>query len=285
MEIVALNPSKPRARKRASKKGSKTMARRRNAKGQFLKKGGGRKRSTSRKRRYRRNPGEEAIMLANPSRGGRVRRYAKRAYHGARGFLGGLGLGEAARFMGGAMIGIGAAFLVRKKFGKVGDQRENWEIRDYVMAILGGLGASILAKHAFKVRPETSGAILKGSLALVAIKILQDEIVPQSDTLKNWIGAEGEGSWSGYGGAESMYGPGDLYLGEGETYVMGEDGQWRGIDEEGRAGLGALVAPGSLGEEMYGEEMYGEEMYGGLVAPGSLGADDPYASAYGRNRY
>jgi hypothetical protein len=284
MEIIALNPSKPRAKKRASKKGSKSMARRRNARGQFVKGGGGRKRAKSRKRRYRRNPGEEAIMLANPSRGGRVRRYAKRAYHGARGFLGGLGLGEAARFMGGAMIGIGAAFLVRKKFGKVGDQREKWEMRDYIMAILGSLGASILAKHAFKVRPETSGAILKGGLALVAIKILQDQIVPQSDTLRNWIGEGGEGSWSG----EELYGPGDLYLGEGgENYVMGEDGQWRGIDEGDRVGFGALVAPGSLGEEMYGEDMYGAA---GLVAPGSLGEDmygavDPYAAAYGRRGY
>jgi len=283
MEIVALNPGKPRAKKRASKKGSKAMARRRNAKGQFVKGGGGRKRSTSRKRKYRRNPGEEAIMLANPG-GGRVRRYAKKAYHKARGFLGGLGLGEAARFMGGAMVGIGAAFLVRKKFGKVGDQRENWEIRDYVMAILGSLGASIVAKHAFKVRPEMSGAILKGGLALVAIKILQDEIVPQSETLRNWIGEGGEGSWTG---AEELYGPGDLYLGEGgDNYVMGEDGQWRGIDEGDRVGFGALVAPGSLGEEMYGEEMYGAD----LVAPGSLGEEmygavDPYASAYGRRGY
>lgn len=244
------------------------MARRRNAKGQFVKGGGGRKRSTSRKRRYRRNPGEEAIMLANPTRRARVRRYAKRAYGAAKGFLGGLGLGEAAKFTGAAMIGIGAAFLVRKKFGKVGDQRENWEIKDYVMAILGSLGASILAKHAFRVRPETSGAILKGGLALVAIKILQDEIVPQSDTLRNWIGEAGEGSWSGFG-ADEMYGynPGDLYLGDGgETFVMGEDGQWRGIDEGDRVGFGGLVAPGSLGDEMYG-------------------AADPYATAYGRNRY
>ncbi len=264
MELIALNPGRKSPGKR---KGRKTMARRkRDSKGRFLTKGGGHKKSRKR-RKYRRNPGEEAIMLANPSRGGRVRRYSRKAVGAARGFLGGLGLGDAARFMGGAMVGVGAAFLIRKKFGKVSDQRDNWEIRDYVMAILGGLGASILAKHAFKVRPETSNNILKGSLALVAIKIFQDEIVPQSDTLKAWVGEGGEGSWSGLGYGEEMYGysPGDLYLGEGETYVMGEDGQWRGIDEGDRV-MGALVAPGSLGEEMYG-------------------AVDPYATAYGPRRY
>ena len=253
------------------------MARRRNAKGQFLKGGGGGGRKRSRKR-YRRNP-SEAIMLANPSRGGRVRRYAKRAYAGAKGFLGGLGLGGAFKFMGGAAVGIAAAMLCRKKFGKVDQSWKNWEIRDYVMAALGGFGVAAIARYGFKVKPETSGAMIKGALAVIMFRILQDEIIPQSPTLQNWIGAEGEGSWSG---AEEMYGynPGDLYLGEGETYVMGEDGQWRGIDEEARA-MGALTAPGGLG---YGEEMYGEEMYGGIQPPGSLGGD-PYASAYGRNRY
>jgi len=280
MEIIALNPG--RRGKRASKKGSK-MTRRRNKKGQFVKGGGGGgKRKRSRKR-YRRNPGEEAIMLANPSRG-RVRRYAKRAYAGAKGFFGGLGLGGALKFMGGAAVGIAAAMLCRKKFGKVDQSWKNWEIRDYVMAALGGFGVAAIARYGFKVKPETSGAMIKGALAVIMFRILQDEIVPQSPTLQNWIGAEGEGSWSG----EEMYGynPGDLYLGEGETYVMGEDGQWRGIDEEARV-LGGLTAPGSLGygEEMYGEEMYGEEMYGDpMTAPGSLGGD-PYATAYGPRRY
>ena len=272
MEIIALNPG--RRGKRASKNGSK-MTRRRNKKGQFVKGGGGGgKRKRSRKR-YRRNPGEEAIMFANPSRG-RVRRYAKRAYAGAKGFFGGLGLGGALKFMGGAAVGIAAAMLCRKKFGKVDQSWKNWEIRDYVMAALGGFGVAAIARYGFKVKPETSGAMIKGALAVIMFRILQDEIVPQSPTLQNWIGAEGEGSWSGYGGAESMYGPGDLYLGEGETYVMGEDGQWRGIDEEARV-LGGLTAPGSLG---YGEEMYGDPM----TAPGSLGGD-PYATAYGPRRY
>jgi hypothetical protein len=232
------------------------MTRRRNKKGQFVKGGGGGgKRKRSRKR-YRRNPGEEAIMLANPSRG-RVRRYAKRAYAGAKGFFGGLGLGGALKFMGGAAVGIAAAMLCRKKFGKVDQSWKNWEIRDYVMAALGGFGVAAIARYGFKVKPETSGAMIKGALAVIMFRILQDEIVPQSPTLQNWIGAEGEGSWSG----EEMYGynPGDLYLGEGENYIMGEDGQWRGIDEEAR-------------------------VLGGLTAPGSLGYD-PYATAYGPRRY
>jgi len=263
------------------------MTRRRNKKGQFVKGGGGGggKHKRSRKR-YRRNPGGEAIMLANPS-GGRVKRYAKRAYAGAKGFFGGLGMGGALKFMGGAAVGIAAAMLCRKKFGKMDQSWKNWEIRDYVMAALGGFGVAAIARYGFKVKPETSGAMIKGALAVIMFRILQDEIIPQSPTLQNWIGAEGEGSWSGYG-ADEMYGynPGDLYLGEGETYVMGEDGQWRGIDEEARA-MGALTAPGGLGygEEMYGEEMYGEEMYGDpMTAPGGLGGD-PYATAYGPRRY
>jgi len=285
MEIVALNPSKPRAKKRASKKGSKNMARRRDSKGRFLKSGGGRKHKRSRK--YRRNPGAE-IMLANPSRGSRVRRYAGRAVAGARSFFGGLGIGDSLRFMGGAGIGIAAAMLVRRKFGKVDQSWKNWELRDYIMAALGGFGAAALARYGFKVKPETSGAMIKGALSVIMFRILQDEVIPMSPTLQAWIGEGGEGSWSGYGADEMTgYSAGDLYLGEGETYVMGEDGQWRGIDESNRVGFGALTRPGSLGEEMYGEEMYGalsppgslgEEMYGEEM----YGAADPYASAYGR---
>jgi len=259
------------------------MSRKRDSKGRFLKGIRGSKRA-------RRNPAEE-FAFANPRR--RRRRtyrknpsaghYAKRALHHARGFLSGLGLGDAAKFAGGALLGMAASFLARKKFGKADKFSDKWEMRDYLMTILGGVGASLLAKNAFRASPNTAHNILKGSIAVVMLKVLQDQIIPQSSTMQAWFGGEaGEGAWNGYGAADpyllgasaETYQPGDLYLGEsGETFVMGEDGQWRPVDESHRMLGESLVSPGSLGEEMYGES---------LVSPGSLGGADPYAVAYAR---
>lgn len=248
--------------------------RKRNARGQFVKAGGSRKSSGKRRRRsYRRNPGEEMIFMPNPP--GRARRYAKRAYAGARGLLAGISAGEAIKFTGQAMMGIAAANLIRKKFGAVGDQRDNWEWRDYLMAGLGSLGASFVAKYLFRASPATSRNILMGGLVLIGYRLLQDEIVPQSDTLRNWIGEENpEGSWNGIGaGGAAGYLPGDLYVGDdGQTFVYGDDGNWRPADDSAR------LLPAAEG---YGETLAPPSGLGELVEPSRLGAD-PYSDAYGR---
>jgi len=250
------------------------MARKRGAKGRFVKgsgKGGGKRR-----RRYRKNPGME-LALANPS-GGRIRHYARRGARAAGGFLGNLGVGSALKAALPLGIGIVAASLIRKKFGSVGDQRDNWEWKDYLMAGLGTIGAAVGARHLFRASAQTSQMIMLGGLGLIITKILQDEIVPQSDTLKNWIGEEeAEGAWAGLGQGDQPAGylPGDLYMGDdGETFVYGEDGNWRNVDESARmlgaAGLGEepLRSPTNLGDPM--------------VRPGSLGGADPFLTAYRR---
>jgi len=254
--------------------------RKRDAHGRFLPKGkGGAKKGSGKKRKYKRNPGEEVIglALANPSKK-KIRHYAGRAYGAAKGFFGGLGLGDAVKFTGAAALGILAGHLARKKFGGVSSTSEKWQGRDYVVFGLGGLAASALARYGFKTKPATSTHIMMGTLAVIAEKILQDQIVPQSDTLKNWIGEEGEGAWNGagfaFGAGGEQYQPGDLYLGDdGRTLVMGEDGQWRPIDESHRlpaaAGIGALVEPGRMGDA----DMYG---IGALVEPSKLGDADMY---------
>jgi len=253
------------------------MARRRDSKGRFLPKGssggGGKKRKG--KRKYRKNPG-------NPSK---VGGYARRGAAHVRGFFGGLGLGQAAKVTLHGMIGIAAASMLRKKFGDVSDARNNWGWKDYLMAGLGALAASTIAKHVFRASPETSKNILVGGLVLIGYRILTDEVLPKNETLGKWFGEEGaEGSWQGLGaGEEPGYLPGDVMLGEeGEgDYVMGEDMNWRPIDDSHRQlpeysadgygqenvydGLGSLVSPGGLGQE----DVY--DGIGALVTPGGLG--------------
>jgi hypothetical protein len=273
MEILALNPGKNPRKKKHAAKGATKMARRRDSKGRFLPKGssgGGSKRKG--KRKYRKNPG-------NPSLSG-AKRAASRGAHHVRGFFGGLGLGQAAKVTLHGMIGIAAASMLRKKFGDVDDARGNWGWKDYLMAGLGALAASTIAKHVFKASPDTSKNILVGGLVLIGYRILTDEVLPKNDTLKKWFGEEGpEGSWQGLGaGEEPGYLPGDVMLGEGGEgdYVMGEDMNWRPIDDTHRqlpeyagqdeSAYDGLTNPGSMGEEGYG----------GLEQPSRLGAEGAY---------
>ena len=241
------------------------MARKRDAKGRFLPKGssggGGKKKG---RKKYKKNPG-------NPSKAGH---YARRGAAHVRGFFGGLGLGQAAKITLHGMVGIAAASLLRKKFGDVSDARDNWSWKDYLMAGLGALGASVVAKHVFRASADTSRNILTGGLVLIGYRILTDEVLPKNDTLSKWFGEEaGEGSWQGIGAGESAaaYLPGDVMLGDdGRDYVYGEDGNWRPSDDSHRmlpdysgedAGYDGLTQPGAMGEDGYG----------GLTQPGPLG--------------
>jgi len=234
------------------------MAKReRDSKGRFKKghRGGG----GNAKKKHRRNPG-------NPP--GTWRKRARRAYHTTRGFIGGMGLGEALKAMAQGTIGAGAGMLIRKKFGSVSNFSDNWEMKDYLMAGLGGVGAAIIAKHVFRASPATSRNIAVGGLLLVGIKLFQDELLQKSDTLKAWFGEESsEGSWAGLGAEDAGLLPGDVTMGDdGEPYVYGEDGQWRPADDSHRLmgngeELSGLYAPSNLGEEL-----------SGLYRPGALGA-------------
>lgn len=287
MEILALNPCQknPRSKKKkAAHKETKKMARGRDSKGRFLPKGrsGGSKKG---KRHYKRNPGNPPSTW---------KRRAKRAYHHGRGFVAGMGIGEALKTMAQGMIGAAAGMLVRKKFGTVGNFSDNWEMKDYFMAGLGGVGAALVAKMAFKASPATSRNIMVGGLALVGIKLLQDELIPKNATLQSWFGDDtfgdgAEGSWQGIGADEALM-VGDIQMGDdGAAYVYGEDGQWRPADDSHRLNgideLSGLVPPGKLGEENYYNGVGDEYSYGALVPPGNLGGlsmGEKFAAAYSR---
>lgn len=256
------------------------MARGRDSKGRFLPKGksGGKSKG---KKKYHRNPG-------NPP--GTWGKRARRAVHHGRGFIGGMGIGEALKTMAQGMIGAAAGMLVRKKFGTVSNFSDNWEMKDYLMAGLGGVGAAMVAKLAFKASPATSRNIMVGGLALVGIKLLQDELIPKNATLQSWFGAESaEGSWQGIGAEDALM-VGDVQMGDdGAAYVYGEDGQWRPADDSHRLSgpdeFSGLVPPGDLGDENYYNGIGDEYSYGALVPPGNLGGltmGEKFAAAYSR---
>lgn len=259
------------------------MAKRRNRKGQFVK--GGRT-STRRapktsRRRYRRNPGEELLGFVNPGPS-RARRFGRRGMA----ILGGIGAGHALKTAGAGLVGVLAAALIRRKFGKGENIQGTWEWKDYLMAGIGGLGASLVAKHLFKCSSQTAGNILNGALILIGFKLIEEKIVPSSSTLQNWIGAENpEGSWSGIGqeymGQDQTMGylPGDMYQADdGQTYAYGEDQYWRPINESHRM-LGADSGEGSWSG--YGDTLTRPGSLGDSMSPvGPLGEGDPYVHAY-----
>ena len=228
------------------------------------------------RRRARRNPGEElGLALANP-RGGRFRRAASRARGGLARGLSFAGIGPAIKSAIPALAGILAASLFRKKWGEASGSMEPWKGKDYAVAGLGTIAASMVGKGLFRLSESTANLINIGGIGIILYHLLQDVIVSKSPTLKNWIGEEsGEGSWTGASDTPPGYLPGDSMSGEdGATYVMGEDGNWRPIDESHRmTGYGAEVLrqPGALGDG------YGAEV---LRQPGPLGAIDPYDAAY-----
>lgn len=235
------------------------------------------KRKTTRRRKasrvyhvVKRNPDLGMLGLANP-RGGRIRRAYSRAKSGIGKGLSFAGIGAALKNAIPATAGILCANVARKRWGAAASNLSPWQGKDYLAAALGTMAGSMIAKGLFKVSSHTADLINVGGLALILNHLIQDQIVTKSPTLQNWIGQEpGEGSWTG----EEPYGylPGSTVTGEdGGTYVMGEDAQWRPVDESHRIGgtYGAdqLVNVGPLGDV--------------TSPPGPLGfGADPYKSAY-----
>lgn len=238
------------------------------------------RRSTSRAIvRVRRNPGEELALFNPELTRYRARRYARRAYQGGRGGL--AGIAGSVKNSIPMLVGALATKLVQRKWGDKTAESANWTWKDYLMGLVGGLAASLLAKHALRLSPHTSQRILEGSLLLVGYKIVTNELAPMSPTVSEWIGqdVEGsdaemyirgldaipsdEGSWSGsepyvvgqdvegedWEGAE----PGDISEDEaGRPYVLGKDGNFRPVDDSHRAVIGGfgevLQTPSRLGE-------------------------------------
>lgn len=241
------------------------------------------RRKTSR-RRYRRNP---EVYQTNP-RGGRMRRYARRA--GGR-LLSGLSVKGAIREGVPTIIGMFAAKLAARKFGG-GTETDptTWTWGTYLKAMAGALGGAFVANM---VRPGTGQKVLNGGLAFVLFKLVQNELIVKSPKALEWFGADetdlpevSGADWDGYGfGAD----PNVLQLdGEGTPWMMSDDGQMLPLDERHRMGLdgadwdGAEELDGTWGEALVSPGRLGEA----LVSPGRLGQDvrSDYISAY-RNAY
>lgn len=147
-----------------------------------------------------------------------------------------------------------AAKWAAKRFGSAATETDpsSWNYASYLK---GAAGAAIAGFLANMLRRGTGQKVLEGGLSLMAYKLIQNELIPNSPF------------WSGQLGATRV--PGTIESNaEGEPYILGEDMQWyplEGADDyrmmpDYSGYSDALVPPGPLGDA--------------LVPPGPLGASD-----------
>lgn len=228
---------KPVARRvTAARKGASTMARKR----------------TTRKRRAPRR---------NPSRARRTtRRVARRASSG----LAGLNFKAAMKNVPMNALGMFLAKWGAKRFGTAATETDpgTWNYASYLKGAAGAALGGILMNM---LKGGSGQKVLEGGLSLMAYKLVQNELIPNSPF------------WSGQlGGANDRY-PGVIEENdEGTPYILGEDNQWyplEGADEDRfmiEPGYGSsLVEPGPLGDA--------------LVEPGPLGASNSLDALYRRS--
>jgi len=249
MKLIALNPRKKAAKKRpakkkaAKRKAAKKPAGRKPAKKKAVKRTAKAKGANmaKRKKTTRRRPARK-----NPS--------ARRTVRRARRAVGMLGPVEgAAKSMLPMFAGMLSAKVVQRKFGGGKSELENWEWKDYLMGALGTAGASVLSKSVLKLSAAQQQKVLEGGMFFLLSKALLTELVPMSDTAKEWLGEDGR-TWRA----------GDRYVnqGTGETFVLGENGEW--YDQTNVRGIGGgydeprLV--GAAIEDEDNEVMLGEGM-------------------------
>ena len=176
----------------------------------------------------------------------------------------------------------------------------NWEFKNYLIGGASAFGAGMIAEN---IKRGTGQKVLEGGLALLAYKVLVNEVAPQNEWMAEQFGEDefemmGEGDdyeaifgagdeYEAIFGEDDEYTEGDAYLGDdGETYILGGDGRWYPVSERHRQISadsdvellgGQLETPGTLG--------------GQLVRPGALGemavyppegryANDPFMRAY-----
>jgi len=242
-EILVINP-KPRKKKparktaRPSQKGTKMAKRKRRTDGRFTK-STARKTTKTRKRSYRKNPG-------SPPR----RRRAARASAGR--LIGGLNFREALRVAIPVGIGMFAAKFAAKRFGAGGSEIDpnSWTWKTYLQGAAGAALAGILSNM---VRPGMGQKVFQGGIALMAYKLVQNELIVKNDKAVEYLG-----------GADD---PALLLDLEGVPYMLGPGGSPLPLDEQHRMDL--------LGDDTLVESMYGEDPdpnWGDVLSPtGPLG--------------
>lgn len=179
---------------------------------------------------------------------GRSKRRSYTRNPSAAGILSGTGIPGAAKSMLPMISGAMLAKLAQKRFGDKTHESSNWTWKDYAAGGIGSLVASIAARHLLRASAATSQKVLEGGLLILAFKAITQEIVPMSAAATSWLGEDGE-----------QYTAGDLYqTDEGETYLLGENGEWTdittylpettGCNDEQTAIGDMVVEPGPLGD-------------------------------------
>jgi len=205
-----------------------------------------------RRRRRKAAPVKTIIRYRAKKNPSRRRRYARAAYAYTKGAIGGVHIGGALRSTLPLLIGALSAKFAAKKFtDDKGAEGDNWTWKNYGLALVGGFVAAVAASAIFKGRKDTAQKVMEGAFLLTAYKIFVNEIASSNDTLKTWFSDDDAAypDMSGYMGAgdEQTAEPGDLWQGDGQTWVMGEDYQWRPVDGMNRvplvAGLGDSLVP------------------------------------------
>ncbi|MCK4785550.1 MAG: hypothetical protein KAV87_17485 [Desulfobacteraceae bacterium] len=227
---------KPVARRVATRKGASIMAKRR----------------ATRKRRAPRK---------NPSRARRAGRSIRRR---ASSSLAGLNFKSALKNVPMTTLGMFAAKWAAKRFGEAATETDpnSWNYASYLKGAAGAAAAGFIANM---LKRGTGQRVLEGGLSLMAYKLVQNELIPQS----SW--ATGQ-----FGASDDRY-PGVIEENdEGDPYILGEDNEWYPLEgaEDYR-----MMEP-----EMYGEALVEPGPLGdALVEPGPLGLGSDLDNLYRRS--
>jgi hypothetical protein len=161
------------------------------------------------------------------------------------------------------VVGMFASKWAAKRFGDAATETDpsTWNYASYLKGALGAAGAGFLANM---VKPGSGQRVLDGGLALMAYKLVQNELVPKSTWATNQFGAVRE--------------PGTIEENDqGEPFILGEDMQWypmEGADDY-------RMLPDAYGDELTepGPLGFGDS----LTEPGPLGAGGDLTDIYRRS--
>jgi hypothetical protein len=142
------------------------------------------------------------------------------------------------------------------------------------------------------IKRGTGQKVLEGGLALLAYKVLVNEVAPQNEWFQEQFGADefemlgADDDYEAIFGADDDYTEGDAYLADdGETYILGTDGRWYPVSEQHRQISadeddllgGPLQQPGHLGGQLRPPGRLGEMA---VYPPEGRYKDDPFMRAY-----
>lgn len=271
-EVLIINPRKKRSKRkttrrkrRASPTRRRTVARKRTIKRRVLR-AAPRRRTTTRRvstmAKKRRTSRKKRSYRKNPS----PRRYVKRAARSARTTFGSLDFKGVLKDVPYYQFGMFASKWLAKRFGGGASEIDpaSWSYKEYLKGGLGAVAAAFLAQMA---KPGSGKKVLAGGVNLMIYEMIQNELIAGNEWATGQFGVD-----SYYEGEDAGYQPGDVEQDEtGQSYLLGEDLQWRALPEEGMQG--ALEPVGPLGQlEPVGP-------LGQLEPVGPLGASDPYRRA------